>query len=230
MAGCVSTHPPVASDGRGQGIAAAQAPRFLIGPPGVLLTNAADYRARLTVIQTNRPAESISGNLFQQEGWLLFIPSVELSAERGGWAGRFRFLWDANRRTGYVLSEALQGYAPVKASTQDVAILQDPATGSLGSERVGDRECLIEDISFRSGATRRRFRVARSEDPAAPPVQIRSLDENAGLTIHLSELEVERLSPELFSAPTRFSRYESGEAMVRELMRKAPVMPYTHSH
>src|SRR5690349_14334993 len=56
------------------GVAAARPPRFLTGPVSVLLTNRDDFSARIVIIETNREVTISSGNLFQKEGLLLFVP------------------------------------------------------------------------------------------------------------------------------------------------------------
>ena len=229
MAGCAPALHQGGTDSRALAISAAQPPSFLTGLPSVLLTNAADYRAHLVAVQAGQTGKRLSGTLFQQTGWLLFVPGVEGSRRQTNSEGSFRFLWDVNGRRGYALSEALQGFAPLRANDAEGAPVFHAVLGESASARIGERDCTVEEFAVQSRGEESRIRVWRSDEATEPPVRIRSSGRGVDLTLELSELEVERLSPELFSVPPRFSKYEDAAAMVRELLRKPPVLPYSSS-
>jgi hypothetical protein len=215
-----------------QGRAAAQPPSFLAGPAALLLTNAQDYTAQLVLSSSNGAVTNAAGALFQKEGHLLFVPRSEELLERNTWAGSFRFLWDASRNSGYIISEPLHGYAAVEPAVHYSILAAQPPVGSPVSDQVDGQPCWMEEVNVHSSAGENtRFRRWRPEALATPPVRVLETSQGSapGYTLQLSEVNVDALSPELFSLPAGFTRYDSAEAMVRQLMRKTPVLPYTHS-
>src|SRR5690349_16304820 len=81
----------------------ARPPDFLTGPVSILLTNREDFSAHLVVSSAQGAWQNVwpvSGNLFQQQGRLLFVPTVDESAHKNSWAGSFRFLWDVQGNRG----------------------------------------------------------------------------------------------------------------------------------
>jgi hypothetical protein len=232
-AGCASARhhqgPPLdAAEGRN----AAQPPFFLVGPAGVLLTNAQDFTARLMVAGTNSLTTNTVGNLFQQEGILLFVPRSEESTGASAWTGSFRFLWDPRRNSGYVISERLHGYASAASPNHYTAPSFQTPVGPPVVEQIDGQPCVRDEVSINSSnGQAARFRVWRGEEPAGPPLRIVSTGDSGSseLNVQLSDINLDALSPELFSLPTDFARFASTEAMVHQLMRKAPVLPYSHS-
>jgi hypothetical protein len=168
----------------------------------------------------------VTGNLFQQEGALLFVPAGA-GEQAGSWAGRFRFLWDVNRQKGYVLSEALRGFTSISLPSRDNrAITTPPGTGDLTFASIDGRQCVVHELTVPAKQRQGRLTLWRA-DPAEPPVQIRTDVTGPSVTIQLRRLAVDRLSPELFSIPAGFSRYDSVERMISELLHKPRPLPYT---
>ena len=227
--GCASSQSLDSSISRAQGLKATRPPVLLNGPISLLLTNAADYRARVTVTQTNGVAEPFSGNIFQQEGWLLFVPMANASPS-DRWAGRFRFLWDTKRRRGFVLSESLQGYAEIRAPMDPARIEMETPAEYPRPERIGERECTPHVVRRELTGAERRFRVWRSDEAAEPPIRIATMEARPGLIVTLEDLEVERLAPDLFLIPPTYVRYPDPESMIKEQTRKVHPLPYSHSY
>lgn len=228
-AGCASSRNQDPSNPRVQGLKATRPPVVVTGPMSLLLTNTADYRARVTIAQTNGVAEPLVGNLFQQEGWLLFVPVANPSPS-DRWSGRFRFLWDTKLRRGFILSESLQGYAEVRRPLDPARIEMETPVEYPRPERIGEREGTPHVVRVEMGGAERRYRVWRSEEPTAPPLRIATVDVQPGLIVTLDELEVERLAPDLFLIPPTYARYPDPESMIKEQTRKVHPLPYSHSY
>jgi hypothetical protein len=56
---------------------------------------------------------TVTGELFERDGKLCFVPVFKKAKRKNLDAGAFSLIWDAAGKQGYVLSEALQGFAPV---------------------------------------------------------------------------------------------------------------------
>ena len=57
----------------------------------------------------------ISGELMGQGGKLLFTPQATGSRGKHMREAKISFIWDVAEGRGYILSEALQGYAPISS-------------------------------------------------------------------------------------------------------------------
>jgi hypothetical protein len=229
LSGCAAHrgHQPELNEA--DGLKVAQPPLFLSGPAALLLTNADDYTAQLTVSQTNGLAEPLTGKLFQKEGQLLFVPSTDSPTSRGGWGGSFRFLCNAKEGGGLVISERLRGFATWTAPAQYRGVSQ---AGPVTIDQVDNQPCVVQSFTVTAGDSRPvEARVWRTEGGAGPPARITCAESEAGsaLIVQLTDLNPDPLSPELFEPPAGAVKFESAAAMVRELMRKAPVLPYSHT-
>lgn len=227
--GCASSGPHEAHLGVAEGIAAATPPFFITGPASLLLTNVLDYNAHTEApgaVEAVEGGSAISGNLFQQGGVLLFISMPGRSARLGAWAGSFRFLWDANRQSGYVISEWLQGYAPLNSPTRYTSIVSSGGLPTAPVERVDDQSCRSEQVTV-AGAdgSAQTFSACRPADFQGPPLRIISLS-NTNLGVQLSQLNVEPQSPDFFALPDGSSRYSSAEAMVHEIIRRQKLLRF----
>ena len=203
-------------------------PVILTNAMGVLLTNVSDFTARVTLQKTNASAALVAGNMFQQQGWILFVPMSD-GAVRNGPSIRFRFLWDISRNCGYIISEALRGYVRSCGTAQYQ--VDSSATKFLLSSAlpVDGRSCRSEAVTVRSmGDSATRFLVCRDESTGIA-LQIQRTDVDDGPVLQLTQLNPDRLDPGLFAPPAGFIRYESVEAMLRELLRKPRELPYSHT-
>ncbi|HWI57877.1 MAG TPA: hypothetical protein VNZ22_11670, partial [Bacillota bacterium] len=97
------------------GFVAPPPPAFLAGPMAVLLTNTGGFSARVAfqTPQLSLPGEVQSGELLARGSKFLFAAHRNKAIERYILPGGYSFLWDVAENRGYLLSEALQGYAPV---------------------------------------------------------------------------------------------------------------------
>src|SRR5947209_18561606 len=106
-------------------------PVFLSGPASILLTNAG-YGAHLEVQAHNRfdTDRSSSGQLLCRGTKLLYAPESDETADSQRERGGYLFIWDVAENSGYVLSEALQGYAPVSARLHVTNVIMEPLPGA----------------------------------------------------------------------------------------------------
>src|SRR5262249_9117706 len=94
-------------------------PAFLTGPMALLLTNADSYNAQI-VFQTPTAwgsTQAIRGDLTSAGSKLAFQPELP-PASRKNTQGTMVFVWDTAQGSGYVLNNALQGYAPYSGNVQ----------------------------------------------------------------------------------------------------------------
>ncbi len=232
VSGCAAMPHETGSLDVGEGRLAAQPPRFLTGPVSVVLTNTQDYTARVVVSGTNGVGTIAAGNLFQKDGVLLFVPGSEELTPQRTWKGSFRFLCDPGRNIGYVISEPLRGFTAFDLAGPYAVSDVLPLTTAPTVSQIDRPQGLQEEIRIRSpGGETAHLRAWRPEETTGPPLQVTSeaTADSPAFTVRLSEVNLDPLSPEIFSVPPGFARYETSDGMVRALMRKAPVLPYSHS-
>ena len=95
-------------------------PDFLIGPASIALTNVDGFSAKVaSTTSAGAEARAYSGEMIARQGRLIFQPVTTAKIKKGKIVrGGMIFIWDAASRRGYVLSEALQGYAPIAPPTR----------------------------------------------------------------------------------------------------------------
>ena len=195
-------------------------PAFLTGPAAVLLTNAGGFSAHL-VLSTGSASPlqtGVSGELLSRAGTLLFAPEpgkTDRKYSRGG----FIFIWDVATGRGFVLSEALQGYAPVTMSTTPTNLITSAGGGS--SEKVAGHACEAEEALVQmSDGSHATFRVLRAADLTRVPVRISSVSNAAPFALSFTKIRIEAPAADLFAPPKDFTRYESPEVMMAELLMR----------
>jgi hypothetical protein len=188
-------------------------PAFLIGPAGVLLTNVSGYVATLSFQQLDPADKSpiLSGHILAQGSHLLFAPVK----------GDKTYIWDVQQHSGYVLSESLQGYAPISSMTQISSILTTSATAGPASDKVNGLGGHTAEISIalNDGSTAR-FSVWRAADFDDLPVRIKTLTASAPFELNLSEVRHTTFSTNVFLPPDGFARYASPELLNTELLAR----------
>ncbi|MDB6020918.1 MAG: hypothetical protein JWQ04_775 [Pedosphaera sp.] len=200
-------------------VIAPKPPAFFVGPASALLTNVFSFSAKLTLElpgDTNR-LHAFSGQLLGQGSHLLFAP------ERNDRT----FIWDVRDHGGYVLSEALQGYAPVTSPIQVTNLATAAEIAGPGSDRVNGHPGHEVEVNVASndGSTAR-FSIWRAADLNGFPVRIKSLSDANPFIINLSDVRPATLSPSLFLPPDGFTKYSTPDSMAGELMvRKSKPKP-----
>jgi hypothetical protein len=229
---CATSKPGPAPMLAAEGVRASQPPTFLVGPVSVLLTNAQDFAARVVVTGGNGLDTITAGNLFQKEGVLLYVPNVEEPNRPNPWTGSFRFVWEVAQSRGYIMSERLHGYALMGSPVHYATPVSQPETSPTVVEQIDEQPCVMREVKLSSSSgTVTTLRVWRPEALDAPPLRIVSEADHStpSFRVQLANLNPDPLSQELFTPPAGFVRYGSPEAMIRELMRKEPVLPYSSS-
>ncbi|MDB6067586.1 MAG: hypothetical protein JWR26_3794 [Pedosphaera sp.] len=191
-----------------------QPPVFLTGPAGVMLTNSPGFSAWVRASGPAGPLRSGSGQLVAQGGKFFFEPAEGVGKHAR--AGRFSFIWDATTNRGYILSETLQGYAPIVSAVRytNLVFKGAPTTVEKIEGHPIEQATLVVDGS---DGRQSRFGVSRARDLAGLPIRIASTGEPAPYTITLSQIRMEMPPAKLFLPPDGFIEYPSEEAMMSEL-------------
>lgn len=195
-------------------------PVFLSGPAGVLLTNAEGFSAHVVMKSESLDPQQngTSGALLGRAGKLLFAPDpgkVDKKYSQGG----FSFIWDVATGHGTVLSEALQAYAPVTASVSPTNLITHPAgtaSGSAVGQAGGAEEAIVESAD----GSHTIFQIMRSSDLKGFPVYINCVSNVPPFTLVFSKIRLESPPADLFVTPNGFTKYESAEAMITELVMR----------
>lgn len=193
-------------------------PPFLTGPMAALLTNRNGYTAQLDA-QTESLLErerSVSGQLLCRGSKLFFAPESDGGSKQKARGGTFNFIWDVASSSGYVLSEALQGYAPVGSSARATNVVASPSHDA--PQKVGSYMCAPETVAVQldTGSTVN-FQVMRATDLPGCPVRLNAAAPAVPLTVTLSKIRTEPPPAELFALPDGFTKYTSPEAMSDEI-------------
>jgi hypothetical protein len=193
-------------------------PDFVTGPALTPLDDYDGYSADVVETTTSNAVPIASGQLIGRMGRVIYQPwtTAKIKKEKFYRGGMF-FIWDIDDQKGYVLSEALQGYAPIGSPTG--VTNQVPVTKDMVSENVNGHPCHRGEfiLSLADGSSAR-LTEWRADDLQHFPVRVRV--ERPGRTITLDFSNV-RLSPPdqgLFFPPTVFTKYPSSMALINELM------------
>ena len=213
--GCSSTSPSSASDST---LAAAPLPPiFLTGPVASLLTNIGGFSAHLVMSNNSHMTveKTISGELLGREGQLLFAAEPGKAEKK---RGSFIFISDVGTGQGIVMSEALQGYAPAAARVGPTNLTIRP--GGASGHKVDNHVCEIEEATVdMSDGSRTSYQVWRAIDLKRFPISIISRS-NATFTLSFSNIKLESPPAKLFAPPKDFTKYESTEVMLTELIMR----------
>ena len=193
-------------------------PAFLNGPMSALLTNADGFSAHavLEMRSSSDKQTIVSGQLLGRGGKLLFAMEPP-SGERKR-AGGFSYIWDVATQSGFLLSDPMQGYAPMLSALQHTNVVFQPAPGRSGSETIDGYRCeqVVATVTSSDGTTTA-YQVWRAADLKGIPVRIIPVD-RPNVTLSLSKIRLEALPGQLFLPPGDFTRFESPDAMVSELL------------
>ena len=201
-------------------------PAFLVGPASIALTNFDGFSAKV-VSTTSAAAEAraYSGEVIARQGRLIFQPFSTAKIKKGKIVrGGMFFIWDAARQRGYVLSEALQGYAPIAPPSQ-ITIVTPENMAQPPAEPVNGHPCHRSGkrLVLRDGSTAE-LTEWRADDLKGFPVRVRVESGGQVVTADFSEVRLEVPGMELFAPPGGFTEYASGTALINELMIRESTM------
>lgn len=216
--------PACAHSRRGEIPAAAlvpQTPGFLTGPMAVLLTNSSGFSARVTVDSRtfSSTAGAVHGDLLGRGSILLFQPSTVASGKKGERASGSAFIWDVSQSRGFLLNEALQGYAPIASASHPTNLLIRSASTNSNTEGIDGHPCIRQDVVvISSDGTNNEFQVWRGTDLHGFPLRITSTQD--GITLNVAAIRLEAPPANLFQPPDGFAKYDSPEVMSSELLAR----------
>jgi hypothetical protein len=195
-----------------------QVPPFVNGPMAVLLTNTTGFSAR-TTLQSEAfpgPQHQKTGQLLCRGSKLLFAPDPDESAKKQSRVGGFSFLWDLAENQGFLLSEALQGYAPVASRL----LVTNLVTGMIQAtpRKIAGYKCEPADarVQMSDGSTAI-LQLWRAGDLKGLPVEISWSGPAPPLTLTFSKIRLEPPPADLFALPDGFTKYNSPETLADEL-------------
>ena len=201
-------------------------PAFLTGPARVLLTNHSGFKAHasLEMRGATSPPGQVQGELFVQENWLLFEPD---SLKSGSWRSQVAsivYLWDVSQDCGYAMNLALQGFTTITSSVPLASLQTNTDLADDEVQTVNRLLCHRSATTFTPlHGPALKFHVWRADDLHRTPVRVESLDDAGPFTVELSNLRPGAPALALFAPPDGFTRYESVQAMLDEILNRAMV-------
>lgn len=219
-AGCSSSKPPEIFGALPGATAAPELPPLLRGAAGMLLTNTSGFSARASIENHPYPGEMklIAGDLFGRGSVLYFHPDSKTANSKVIRTAGISFIWDVAQRRGYVLSDALQGYAPISSGVQFTNVeVQAPATGAA-SEKIGGHNCRLVTLhAISNDGTTNVVEVALAPDLQGLPLRMASKGASSSFEASLSKARLEVPPDDLLLPPDSFTKYSSAEAMMNEI-------------
>lgn len=194
-------------------------PDFLAGPASVCLTNFDGFSANVIATSPSAPGgPTACGQLIERQGRLIFQPLTTARIKKGKIVrGGMFFIWDSVGRHGYVVSEALQGFAPISAPWQITIVT--PENTEPVSEAANGHPChrIERIVALRDGSTAK-LTEWRADDLKQFPVRVRTESGGRLTTVDFSDIRLDLPALELFAPPGGFTQYASGTALINELM------------
>jgi hypothetical protein len=193
-------------------------PVFITGPAALLLTNVEVFSCH--VLAQGASGSQQAGELFGRSGKLLFALEADPAAGKRFRTGGFSFLWDTREAKGFLLSDALQGVAPLASNATFTNVLSRTAADTA-PQQIQGYHCEAENavVTGSDGPTSL-FQVWRARDLRNFPVRITSEEGQAPMTISFSKVRFEAPPNEEFLAPEPFTKYANPESLVNEFVMR----------
>ena len=218
LPGCSHTPPVDPFAGEPGSVFAPQPPPFVRGSMALLLTNAGGFSAHVSMEPPLVPTKrhEVSGQLWGRGGKLLFAQDPGESKRKHPVSEGLSFIWDTVSSTGFVLSEPLQGYAPVSSRIEFTNIAIRAARAA--STNIDGRSCEWQQVAVSSGeGADSVYEVWRAVDLRGLPLRITENGKAGPRTVTISKVRLGAPPEEIFQPPPAFTRYASVEAMMTEL-------------
>lgn len=199
-------------------------PDFLVGPATVALTNFDGFSANVVTTTAASAAggasgaRADSGQLLARQGRFIFQPLTTANIKKGKIVrGGMFFIWDGAVQRGYVVSEALQGFAPITSASR--ITLVTPESKEPVSEEANGHAChRLEKLAVLSDGSTARLTEWCADDLNRFPVRVRAESEGRRITVDFSDIRLDLPGMELFAPPGGFTQYASAAALINELM------------
>jgi hypothetical protein len=185
-------------------------PAFIAGPVAVALTNTPGFTARVYATGSV-PGETapLTGQLFGRGPKLVFAadpkPDEQEKRPKDAVDPGFSILWDVAENRGWLLSEALQAYAPISSQYRYTALQFTPGSNSSPGDLVA---------TLPSGTS---YPARVWAGAGGFPARITGGTNESAMTVVLSRVRLQAPPVELFVIPRGFTAYSSAEALVDEL-------------
>jgi len=170
----------------------------------MLLTNNTGFSARVNIEGTPYTG---AGMLFGRNGKLLFVPDATKTDKRTP-AGRYSFIWNIAKGEGIVLSDALQGWAPMSLSSLGAVadVVFEGASPAAGGALSGLKATLADG---------RKVQFTASQGSGGVPLQIHGGE--PVFNARLARVSLKAPDAAMFEVPRGFTAYSSPESMVDEM-------------
>lgn len=177
-------------------------PRFteaVTGPAGAMLTNLNGYHCQFAISFATSGNDQLTatGELHSRGGKLCFEPVFKKAKRKGPDTGSFVLIWDVAAGRGFVLSDALQGLAPIGPPSNDTNIF------------TGTNSAPATDLQ-----------VEHAKDLNGLATRIESQDASQPFTLTLSDIKPDLPPPGMFAPPDDFTKYDSEGALLSELVAR----------
>jgi len=186
---------------------------------GLLFTNVPGFRAHVVLESGTPPHPLAEGELMGQGGKLVFVPTLNKAALKRSPAAASAFIWDVPARSGCILSGPMQAYAPLDSKVQFTNFVSSPTPAPAAPVRIDGRLCQSADaIITASDGSLTSYRFWRAADLNNLPLRVTCVSAAAPTTLTLSKARLESQPNDLFQPPNGFTKYESAQALTRELL------------
>jgi hypothetical protein len=187
-------------------------------PLALLLTNGGGFESEFTMTLTDASGAplKLSGPLLVRGGKLRLEAAFDKSSDKSARMGSFGVIWDEAAHQGYVLSEALQGYAPITGLVRCTNLLIQVIAGK--NERIEGHPVDTANVTVMGtdGQTIT-AQLLRAQDLGNLPLQIDSQNSPHPFTLALSKIQTIVPKEELFFPPYGFTKYPDETVMLDEL-------------
>jgi hypothetical protein len=115
---------------------------------------------------------------------------------------------------GYLLSEALQAYAPISSSAKFTNVMTKAEAAM--EEQIDKHPCRPEEVTVSSeDGEKAVFTVWRAQDLKGFPMRVKS--QTTSMTLTFSQVHLESPPEEAFAPPDGFAKYDTAEGLIGEL-------------
>jgi hypothetical protein len=196
-------------------------PALLNGPVAVLLTNAAGFSGHV-VMESGAGAQAgqrITGELASRDGMLLFVPEEAGSEGKRVRAAGLSYIWNVAENRGFVLSEPLQGYAPIADNVRFTII--SAGINRNAPEKFDGHPSQQTEVSVSSsdGSTLL-FQLWLATDLKELPLRLVCSSASTPITVNFSKIRPEAPRRELFQPPDGFTKFDSSETLMAEFVMR----------
>jgi hypothetical protein len=186
------------------------------GPVAALLAHGPAFRSdfTLTFVQPPKPPLKWTGRMFARDGNFRLEAALVQSKKKNPGAGGFGVIWDDSVQQGFVVSETLQGYAPIASSMHFTNLLTRVEAGQTQRFEGHPTDQASVTVVDSSG-DRLVLQVLRARDAGNLPVQVQSpAGESESFTLTLANLKLVTPGADWFVPPDGFTKFENEQTLM----------------